>query len=233
MAFEEEETAIPEEEDQDEAAPEPCSDPDVVKGNCHFLISGNPPSEHSPFATPSKKPKWSEGLWKSGTQVFNILDPSKCFPPPENRSDRILRFDSRFESGNLSRAYHLNGDSYHCVLEYDPNSSGSCQWFYFRLSNTRRETKYTFYISGFHKVKSLYCSGAKVFWYSDRQARRSGISWSRGGTSYAYAVTRRFRSKTKRSTLQFQIKFPYDHDDVCLCYALPYTYSDLLRSIER
>jgi hypothetical protein len=56
MSFEEEETALPEEE-QDEPTPEMYCDPDVLKGNCHFLILGDPPSEHSPFATPSKKPK--------------------------------------------------------------------------------------------------------------------------------------------------------------------------------
>jgi murein tripeptide amidase MpaA len=165
-------------------------------------------------------------------QIYDVLDNSKCLPPPESRSDRILRFDSHFESGNLSRVFHLSSDTYHCILEYDPNASGSCQWFYFRISNTRRDGKYTFYISGFHKVKSLYHSGARIFSYSAIQAERTGISWSRGGTKYAYTITRRFRSKSKRSTVQFQIRFPYDDDDVCLCYALPYTYSDLLRSIQ-
>jgi hypothetical protein len=94
MSFEEEEAALPEEEDADEPAPEVCSDVDVMKGNCHFLISGDPPIDHSPFATPSKKPKWPDGLWKSGTQVYDILDGSKCVPPAESRSDRCLRFDS-------------------------------------------------------------------------------------------------------------------------------------------
>jgi murein tripeptide amidase MpaA len=218
---------IPEEKE----APEECTDPEALKGNCHLLIQGHPPPDHSPFATLSKKPKWPEGLWKQGTQIYDVLDPSKCLPPPESRSDRALRFDSHFESGNLARVFQLASDSYHCILEYDPNSSGSCQWFYFRLSNTRRDAKYRFYISGFHKHKSLYHSGARVFWYSATQAARSGLSWSRGGTKYAYSITRRFRSKSKRSTVQFQIRFPFDNDDVCLCYALPYTYSDLLRSI--
>lgn len=218
---------------EEEQQLEPPIDPDDVKAHCHFMILGEPPADHSQFSVLAKKPKWPQNLWKLGTQIYDIRDQSKCLPEPESPDDKTLRFDSHFESGNLSKVFQLGPDTYHCILEYDPNGSGSCQWFYFKVTNTRRDMKYTFYISGFHKGKSLYCNGARIFWYSAKQARKSNISWSRGGTNYAYQVTKRAKNKKKRASLQFQIKFPFDDDEVCLCYALPYTYSDLLKSISQ
>ena len=217
-----------EEEQQQEQTP----DLDDLKANVHFIIRGKPPVGHSPASVLAKKPKWPAKLWKSGTLIYDLHNESKCLGPPESPNDKTLRFDSKFESGNLAKVFQLGPESYHCILEYDPNASGSCQWFYFKCANTRRAVKYTFYISGFHKGKSLYCNGARIFWYSAKQAYEHGISWSRGGTNYSYQVTKRFKNKKKRASLQFQIKFPYDDDEVCLCYALPYTYSDLLRSID-
>ena len=219
---------------------EPDHDPDQEeffsteskKDFCHYRILGKPPENHSTFSVLAKKPKWPPKLWKIGTLIYDVNDPSKCLPPAESPMDLTLRFESHFESGNLAKVYQLSNDSYHCILEYDRNPSGSCQWFYFLIRNMRKDTKYKFYISGFHKGKSLYCTGAKVFWYSRKQALKDGISWSRGGTKYAYQVTKRLKKKKKRASLQFQISFPYNDDEVCLCYALPYTYSDLLKSIE-
>lgn len=182
------------------------------------------------FAPISKHIKWPDELWDTGTLIYNMRDQSNCIDPPEDEKDHTLRFESKFESGNLMYAYQLSNDSYHLVLEYDHNRSGSCQWFYFEMKNVKKDIKYQFYISGFHKNSGVYKYGSKIFWYSVKQAEKDGISWSRGGTNYAYGVTSR-KLKKKRSTLRFQIKFPYDDDTVYLCYALPYTYSYLKQSI--
>ena len=53
----------------------------------------------------------------------------------------------------------------------------------------------------------------------------------RGGDNYSYGITKK-NKKDIRATLKFEIQFPYDDDEICLCDALPYTYSDLLKSIE-
>ena len=198
----------------------------------HIEHPGKPNPNHATFAQMQKKKKWPDDLWGSGTLVYNLYDPSGSLGPPQEPSDRVLRFDSKFESGNLLFAYQLAPDVYHLVLEYDRNGSGSCQWFYFEMSNVRRSTKYQFYISGFHKNSGVYKTGSKVFWYSKKQYENSGIGWSRGGSNYGYGVTVK-KKKSKRATLQFQMKFPYDGDTVYLCYALPYTYTDLQNSIER
>ena len=203
-----------------------------LKEGRHINHPGTPNPNHATFAQVQKKKKWPEDLWGSGTLIYSLHEPLCCLGPPQEPGDRTLRFDSKFESGNLMFAYLLAPDVYHLVLEYDRNGSGSCQWFYFEMSNIRRSTKYQFYISGFHKNSGVYKNGSKVFWYSRKQFEKSGIGWSRGGSNYGYGVTVK-KKKSKRATLQFQMKFPYDDDTVYMCYALPYTYTDLQNNIEQ
>ncbi|KAK8864910.1 hypothetical protein M9Y10_010437 [Tritrichomonas musculus] len=207
------------------------------------------------FAPQSKKPYWPENLWKGGTLIYSYKDPEKCLGPPVFKNDKTIRFNSRFESGNLMYAYRLNPDTYHCILEYDHTLSGQCQWFYFQMSNIKvipnSNRKITFYISGFNKSNGVFSSGSKIFMYSEKMAKNKKTSWFRAGTNYAYGTTLKKgtssnckkdkdkkksgknKSKNKRSTLQFQITFPYDDDVVYFCYALPYTFTDLNRSIMR
>lgn len=202
-----------------------------IKDVLTIIHKGKPSKEPQLFAkSTTKKLTWPNDLWDSGTLIYNIEDPKINLPPPLSRSDKILRFNSKFESGNLRHAYQLSQDSYHLILEYDKNKSGSCQWYYFQIKNVRKDVKYTFYISGFHKSTSIEKSGLKVFWYSEKRAKEQNISWSRGGYNYEYGVTQRDENG-KRASLQFKIIFPYDDDTVYLCYALPYTYSDLQRYI--
>lgn len=202
------------------------------------------------FATPSKKPYWPDTLWKGGTLIYSSNQPEKCIGPPVIKGDKIIRFNSKFESGNLMYAYRLTPDSYHCILEYDP--SGSCQWFYFQMTNIKLANngsrKMTFFISGFTKSTGLFSNGSKVFVYSEKLAKIKGIGWYRAGTNYAYGTTFKKSSnskknrlvnqksdnqkaKNKRATLQFQLIFPYDDDTVYLAYSVPYTYTYLCRSI--
>ncbi|OHT15780.1 Clan MC, family M14, Zinc carboxypeptidase-like metallopeptidase [Tritrichomonas foetus] len=201
-----------------------------LKNDRSISHPGFPNPTPATFAPIPKRIRWPDELWDAGTLIYSLRDPSCCLGPPEDSNDRVPRFDSKFESGNLMFAFQLSADTYHLILEYDHNNSGSCQWFYFEMSNVKKDIKYQFYISGFHKNSGVYKSGSKVFWYSVKQAEKNGISWSRGGSNYAYGVTAK-KSKTKRSTLQFQMKFPYDDDKVYLCYALPYTYTQLKTSI--
>ena len=205
-----------------------------IKDSYTIIHHGNPSLTLSKFAKAAKKPKWPEDLWTNENIIYDVHNKGVCLPPVDPNAsppDNVLRFESHFESGNLSQAILLSPDTYHCICEYDHNASGSCQWFYFQIKNVRRIVKYTFFISGFHKKSSLYSSGSSIFWYSEQRARRENISWTRGGTNYSYQVTQRTKAKKKRASLHFQMKFPYDDDIIYFCYALPYTYSTLLRSI--
>lgn len=102
-------------------------------------------------------------MWKAGDLIYDVTDPDKNMLPADHPSDQMLRFNSRFESGNLHQAYYLQKNTYHLILEFDHNSSGACQWFYFQMKNVKKDIKYTFFISGFHKKKSLFTNGGKVF----------------------------------------------------------------------
>jgi hypothetical protein len=178
------------------------------------------------FTLPAFHATWPEDLWHSGTLIYSETDPTVSLPTRVSPSDRLLRFNSRFESGNLLSAYSLGGDAYHLVLKYDPNRSETCQWFYFQLSNVRCDIRYHFYISGFHKLTSVFCTGSKVFAYSRKNATRNNTAWFRTGSGYAYG-----RAGEGRATLQFQTHFPFDNDIVYLAYAIPYTYTALKRDI--
>lgn len=203
--------------------------PEPTRSQNNIIHSGLPPKNHSSFSIPNKKSKFPHDLWDSGNLIYSLKDPS-ITSQSLNFSKAVLSFDSRFESGNLERAYYLGNDSYHLILEQDPNKSGSCQWFYFRISNIKEEVKYTFNISGFHKYGGVFTSGYKVFVYSEQTTKRSGTSWYRDGANYQFGLTKQTPT-AKRYTLQFQIKFNYNNDTVYFAYGIPYTYSHLLRSI--
>lgn len=202
-----------------------------LRSQVHIIHGGSLPKTHASFANVNKKPKFPTDLWESGTLIYSLRDPE--LPPAKvlDKNDHILRFDSRFESGNLLKAYHLSGDSYHLLLEQDGNKSGSCQWFYFQIKNVQKDVRYTFNISGFHKFGGVYTMGAKVFIYSELSTKQTGSSWIRDGTNYQFAITKRTET-SRRCTLQFQMKFNYNNDTIYFAYGIPYTYSYLLQSID-
>jgi len=209
----------------------PATGPPVhSKSNTCVLHTGVSPSIPSPFATTLKNIQVNKDIWNSGVCVYHINKPQHCLPPAYDKSDRVLRFDSQFESGNLYSAFQMSHDSYHAILEFDKNASGSCQWFYFKIMNVKSSIKYTFYLSGFHKVSGVFHSGYRVFWYSEALSKHKNISWARGGYNYSYGVTKKDHTG-KRSTLQFSIQFPYDDDSVYIAYSLPYTYTYLMKQI--
>lgn len=168
---------------------------------------------------------WENDLWNKGTLIYDLKNNIN-----PNVNEDILKFDSKFESGNLSKVFHFGGNTYHCILEYDVD--GSCQWFYFKFYKTYSNRKYDFYISGFPKENMVFSSGYKIFVYSEKRAELENISWYRSGYNYSFAQTYKCDSEVKRSTFHFEIEFPYDEDVCYFCLSIPYTYTDLLRNIE-
>jgi hypothetical protein len=64
----------------------------------------------------------------------------------KNSNDNTLIFESRFESGNLLAASKKEENYYQLVLQNDTNTNGYTQWFFFRVSNTRKNTRVKFNI---------------------------------------------------------------------------------------
>lgn len=47
--------------------------------------------------------------------------------------DMHVRFESRFENGNLKKVAKISDYEYNLVLSYDYNTKGHTQWYYFKM----------------------------------------------------------------------------------------------------
>lgn len=94
----------------------------------------------------------------------------KTYYQKENEEDHTLIFESRFESGNLRRAVKIDDNEYNLILKYDYNTTTYTQWFYFRVTNTRKNLKYKFNFVNLIKPESSYNQGMKPLIYSKKEA---------------------------------------------------------------
>ncbi|XP_018336175.1 cytosolic carboxypeptidase Nna1-like [Agrilus planipennis] len=149
-------------------------------------------------------------------------------PCPEQEG---LRFESRFECGNLAKAIRITSTFYELHLRTDLYTNKHMQWFYFRVKNTRKEILYRFSIVNMTKDGSLFNEGLKPLLYSEKDANLFEIGWRRFGNNITYFCNDNNDSNDEDQqntyTLTFTFEFPHD-DDVCyFAYSYPYTYSDL------
>jgi hypothetical protein len=92
---------------------------------------------------------------------------------PQSRDDSLLVFESRFESGNLKRVIQISDNEYDLILSTDFQTTAHTQWYYFSVSNTRKNVEYRFKIVNMTKADSLYNVGMKPLVYSDKKAKQS------------------------------------------------------------
>jgi len=71
-------------------------------------------------------------------------------------TDNTLVFESRFESGNLRRAVKITDFEYDLYLKNDYGTNGYTQWFYFKITNTRKDKTYRFNLVNLMKPDSNY-----------------------------------------------------------------------------
>lgn len=64
----------------------------------------------------------------------------------KDENDITLLFESRFESGNLLAASRIKENEYQLLSQCDTNTLGYTKWFYFRISNTRKNNRVKFSI---------------------------------------------------------------------------------------
>jgi hypothetical protein len=153
-------------------------------------------------------------------------------------TDHTLIFDSKFESGNLYKAIKLNDNEYNLLIEYDTETLGHTQWYYFSVKNFKDQHTVRFNIINYMKYESLYSEGMKPLVYSTKKFESTGEDWHRSGFNLGYYQNTYRRdypvpscpSKTSYFyTLTFSYKFEYQDDLVFFAYSHPYTYSDLNR----
>ncbi|PSN47951.1 hypothetical protein C0J52_10322 [Blattella germanica] len=146
--------------------------------------------------------------------------------------DRVdgLRFESRFESGNLAKVVKITDNYYELYLRTDLYTNRHMQWYYFRVENTRSRMVYRFSLVNMCKAESLYSVGMRPLLYSTKDAQLKGIGWRRCGDNISYYRNEPLPGEEDQLpsyTLTFNIEFPHDNDRVYLAHCYPYTYSDL------
>ncbi|OXA61045.1 cytosolic carboxypeptidase 2-like isoform X2 [Folsomia candida] len=154
----------------------------------------------------------------------------------ESSEPNALRFESRFESGNLSKAIKVTNVYYELHLRQDLYTDRHSQWFYFRIQNTKDNVMYRFSIVNFNKPDSLYKYGLKILMYSEKEAQLNKTGWVRAGQNISY-----FKNDIPTEdnvtlyTLTFNLKFKHSNDTIYLAHCYPYTYTRLqtyLRTLE-
>ncbi|KAK8738144.1 hypothetical protein OTU49_004067 [Cherax quadricarinatus] len=160
-------------------------------------------------------------------------------PSLQDDSDTTLQFESRFECGNLGKVVQVSECYYELHLRADMYTSRHTQWFYFAVSNTRKDITYRFSIVNLTKGDSLYNHGMRPLMYSCREAAQHGVGWRRCATNIIYFKNHDSSDNTcydsdddgeddaPSYTLTFNITFPHDHDTLYIAHCYPYSYSDL------
>uniref|UniRef100_A0A8C0IPT8 Cytosolic carboxypeptidase 1 n=1 Tax=Chelonoidis abingdonii TaxID=106734 RepID=A0A8C0IPT8_CHEAB len=153
----------------------------------------------------------------------------------------ILKFNSKFESGNLRKVIQIRKNEYDLILNSDINSNHYHQWFYFEVSGMRPGIGYRFNVINCEKSNSQFNYGMQPLMYSVQEALNSRPWWTRVGTDICYYKNHFARSSIAAGgqkgksyyTITFTVNFPHK-DDVCyFAYHYPYTYSTLRMHLQK
>ena len=177
-------------------------------------------------------------------QFLNLKNytPQKTFPqlytlvvPQED----TLKFDSRFESGNLHKAIKISENEYDLILNYDTETKGHTQWYYFSVKNYKPGHTVKFNITNLMKFESLYNDGMKPAVFSSCKSLVYGLDWHRDSTDISYYQNTILRDLVLPCmegkyfyTLSFTYTFQFALDTVSFAYCEPYTYTDLLSYLD-
>ncbi|KFQ67673.1 Cytosolic carboxypeptidase 1, partial [Phaethon lepturus] len=171
-------------------------------------------------------------------RVVYDLDNSSCSVPEE--AD-VLKFNSKFESGNLRKVIQIRKNEYDLILNSDINSNHYHQWFYFEVSGMKTGIGYRFNIINCEKSNSQFNYGMQPLMYSVQEALNSRPCWTRVGTDICYYKNHFSRSSIAAGgqkgksyyTITFTVTFQHK-DDVCyFAYHYPYTYSTLKMHLQK
>lgn len=178
----------------------------------------------------------SEGVPEEDAVIYEkIKSMPSCpnFPSSYNLyipDDNItLTFNSKFESGNLSKAIKLSDYEYSLTIRSDIHSNGNNHWYYFSVFNPRK-SPVTFHITNMRKNDILYRSGMKPAIFSQKTREHLGTKWHRDCTSIDYKSNGR---NSRYFTLTFTYNFKYEADIVYFAYAIPYTYIRLQNYLKK
>ena len=188
-------------------------------------------SETSPLPPPppgSAAERWAEEGWEP--------DAAAGGPPPlaGGPFPNTLRFESRFESGNLRRATQVGAHAYELVLRADVSTESHTRWFHFEFEGAQKGVTYTFSIVNFSMGDCLYSSGLRPLLWSSAAHAAHGTGWRRCGDDLLYYPNGRRRRAGRRSTyhtLRFSLRPQFDGDRCRLAGCVPYTLTQIRHHI--
>ena len=221
--------------------------------NAELLINGNKhyEEENSINNNEQKDGNNNNKFLKTGTfandnnnkylrpkSVYNELKPYYTL---KNKNDNTLIFESRFESGNLLCAFRTEDENcYQLYLQNDTNTTGYIQWFFFRVSNTKKGRKVNFNIINMLRKTCVYNHGLKIMTYSTTAAAKENLGWHRDCYNSIYYANNLFvynnnNASKKRNlhSLSFDYEFKYDNDTVYFANCIPYFYSTLMKELNK
>lgn len=149
---------------------------------------------------------------------------------------QVLKFDSRFENGNLHKAIKLSENDYNLLLNYDTETLGHTQWYYFSVKPYKANHTVRFNIINLMKFQSLYSEGMKPAVLSKHKLQTFNKGWHRDGFNIGYyenSYKRKYvfpetpKNQQFFYTLSFSYTFDEVDDEVFFAYSYPYTYTDL------
>ena len=195
----------------------------IPKSNNRFVKTGNYPQDNK--------------YYRPNT-VYNELKPYYTL---KNKNDNTLIFESRFESGNLLCAFRTSDEnSYQLYLQNDTNTTGYIQWFFFRVSNTKKGRKVNFNIINMLRKTCVYNQGLKIMTYSTMAAAKENLGWHRDCYNSIYYPNNLFvynnnnvSKKRNLHSLSFDYEFKYDNDTVYFANCIPYFYSTLMKELNK
>lgn len=81
---------------------------------------------------------------KEGASENNVFFVAEASSSRAREGGTDLRFESRFESGNLGKVVKITDTYYQLYLRRDLYTQRHTQWYYFRVSNTRSRITYRY-----------------------------------------------------------------------------------------
>ncbi len=180
---------------------------------------------------------------KSINENIDEYSPQKLIEKNGFDKDETLIFESRFESGNLQLVYltelyndNLDCDKYQLFLSNDTNTTGYTQWFFFRITNTKKNKKVNLSIMNMLRKRTKYQNGIKIWIYSKKKnLEHNNIGWHHTNEDVKYYRNFLYRLiKGKRQyfyTLSFDYTFEYDNDEIYFANCIPFTYTDVMKEL--
>ena len=126
-------------------------------------------------------------------------------------------------------------EKYELFLHNDTNTSGYTQWFFFRVSNTKKGKTVNLNIMNLLRKRTKYSNGIKIWCYSRKNSDINKVGWHHTTEKVNYYKNFLYKlNKGKKEyyyTLSFNYTFQFDNDEVFFANCIPFTYTDLTRDL--